>query len=374
MKKDIKPGILKGERVMNRRMKKGFKQVLKRLFLCVLIAAVMSSIIGCGGTKQNENTDADPTSVAGGGPTQAKRSINVLSANYEDRIAVQLEYLNELYPDAEINITYMSSGKLAAKVQAEGRDTDADILLSLSSGYAHTLKEEGLLRAYQPEGGYKDEYADPDGIILPNGVWCGAILVNTEEIAKLGLPEPRSYQDLLNPVYKGHIVMSNPNSSATGYFFLLGLLNLYGEESGWAYFDVLNEHIMLYGESGSIPSSMVEKGEAAIGLGMDYDGARLEREGKPVKVIFPLEGSPYDYDTVLLVNRNVEPTDFVLDIMREITSAEGNAVFNNYNINVLQGGEDRAEYPDDFKLMDMNGIKDPDVKADLSAKWSERYD
>src|SRR5699024_2612028 len=111
---------------------------------------------------------------------------------------------------------------------------------------------------------YKSEYADPDNMVLPNGVWCGAILVNTQELERLGLPEPTSYEDLLDPVYKGHIVMTNPNSSATGYFFLLGLLNLYGEEAGWEYFDKLSENIMLFGESGSIPSTMVEKGEAVI--------------------------------------------------------------------------------------------------------------
>ena len=31
-----------------------------------------------------------------------------LPANYEDQIALQLDYLREIYPDAEINITYMS--------------------------------------------------------------------------------------------------------------------------------------------------------------------------------------------------------------------------------------------------------------------------
>ena len=117
-------------------------------------------------------------------------------------------------------------------------------------------------------------------------------MVNTQELERLGLPEPTSYEDLLDPVYKGHIVMTNPNSSATGYFFLLGLLNLYGEEAGWEYFDKLSENIMLFGESGSIPSTMVEKGEAVIGLGMDYDGMRLEEAGKPVKVIFAEEGAP----------------------------------------------------------------------------------
>ena len=326
------------------------------LILSVAIVAVLFS--GC----SSGSGDAD------------KQVVNILSANYEEQIAIQLNYLKEKFPDAEINITYLSSGKLAAKVQAEGKDTDADILLSLSSGYANALKNEGLLRAFAPESAYKAEYADPDNKILPNGVWAGAILVNTEELARLNLPEPKSYQDLLDPAYSGNIVMSNPNSSSTGYFFLHGILNLYGEDAGWEYFDKLNENIMLYGESGSVPSSMVEKGEAVIGLGIDYEGMIMELDGKPVKTIFASEGAPYDFDTALLVEKGSEPSTFVLEVMKTITSAEGNAVFNNYNIAVLENGVDRGNYPADFKLLDMSGIADPDIKASNSSKWSERYE
>ena len=303
-----------------------------------------------------------------------KLVVNILSANYEEQIAIQLAYLKEKFPDAEINMTYMSSGKLAAKVQAEGQDTEADILLSLSSGYANSLKNQGLLRAYTPNSRYKAEYADPDSVILPNGVWAGAILVNTRELEKLGLPMPQSYADLLNPAYKGQIVMSNPGSSSTGYFFLHGILNLYGEQAGWDYFDALHENIMLYGESGSIPSTMVEKGEAVIGLGIDYEGMNLQEAGKPVAVVFAGEGAPFDFDTALLVNRKEEPSQLVLDVMAAITSAEGNAVFNNYNLSVLEGVADRGSYPADFTVLDMTGIADPELKARYTSAWSARYE
>ena len=308
------------------------------------------------------------------GCSSDKETVNILSANYEDRIAVQLEYLNELFPDAEINITYMSSGKLAAKVQAEGRQTEADIILSLSSGYANTLKEQDLLLPFESSSEYKESYRDPDNVIIPNGVWAGAILVNTTELERLGLPEPTSYQDLIDPMYKDLIVMANPNSSSTGYFFLCGILNLYGEEEGWKYFDALSENVMLYGDSGSIPSSMVEKGEAVIGLGIDYEGMRLMESGSPVKVIFAEEGAPFDYDTALLVNREEEPSQLVLDVMEAITSPEGNAVFNDYNISVIEGVEDKGDYPENFKLLDMTGIEDPELKERLSQEWSNRYE
>lgn len=332
---------------MKNRLSKGFS-------IAMIVVLMLSVLSGCG--------------------NDGKQTVTILSANYEDQIAIQQEYLKEKFPDYNITITYMSSGKLAAKVQAEGEDCEADILLSLSSGYAQTLKNGGYLMSYDSNQSYRAEYADADNVVLPNGVWCGAILVNTTELEKLNLPEPTSYEDLLDPIYKGHIVMANPNSSSTGYFFLLGILNYYGEEKGWEYFDQLQENIKLFGESGSIPSSMVEMGEAAISLGMDYDGMRLENSGKPVKVIFAEEGAPYDYDTALLVNHGEEVNEVVLEVMAAITSPEGNAIFNNYNLNVLENGVDKEVYPDNFKLMDMTGIQDAELKTRLSEEWSRRYE
>lgn len=323
--------------------------------MLVLLLTLSMVLSGCGGTKQS-------------------KTVNIYSANYEEEIAVQLEYLKEKFPDYEISITYMSSGKLAAKLLAEGTDTEVDIALSLSSGYANQLKEAGALLAFDSGATYKPEFVDEDNMVLANGVWAGAIVVNTSSLEALNLEAPESYDDLTDPKYKGHIVMADPSSSSTGYFFLHGLLNLYGEEAGWEYFDALRENIMLFSESGSVPVSMVESGEAAIGLGIDYQAMALTDESSPVQVIFAREGAPYDYDTSLLINRGEEPSEAVKAVMREITSAEGNKIFNNYNISVMEGGENAAVYPDSFYLMDMSGISDSARKESVLAAWSRRYE
>lgn len=355
---------------------------MKRRFslLSVLILAC-ALLIGCNNSSESSVPPSSTAASSAAASTPAEsgdQKVYILSANYEDQIALQLEYLRELFPDAKdnIHIEYMSSGKLAAKLTAEGADTEVDIALSLSSGYANTLKKEGLLRAYEAETKFQDQYADADDVVLPNGVWCGAIIINTEELAKANLPEPTSYQDLLDPIYKDKIVMCDPNSSSTGYFYVLGLLNLYGEEAGWQFFDDLHAsgNIQQWATSGSTPTKMIEMGEIPIAIGMDYEGMRLEREGKPVKVIFPEEGVPYDYDTTLLIKRNEEPSEFVLQVMEAITSVEGNKVFNNYNISVLEGDANRFEYPESFKLLDMKGIDDADLKTTLTTEWSNRYE
>ncbi|MDO4565892.1 MAG: extracellular solute-binding protein [Oscillospiraceae bacterium] len=328
----------------------------KMLMTLLLIVALCAALCGCASSGGGDNT------------------VNIYSANYEEEIAIELAYLQEIFPEYNITITYLSSGNLAAKIAAEGEDTDIDIAMSLSSGYANQLKDAGALLAFDTGVEYKDEFVDEDNMVIPNGVWAGAIVVNTSLLEQLGLEAPTSYMDLLDEAYAGHIVMANPASSSTGYFFLQGILNLYGEDGGWAFFDSLHESVMMFTESGSAPVTMVESGEAAIALGIDYQAIALASESSPIEVIFADEGAPYDYDTALLINRGGTPSEAVLNVMAAITSEEGNDVFNNYNISVLKDGPEAVGYPDSFYLMDMTGISDSALKTEILNAWSARYE
>ena len=57
----------------------------------------------------------------------------------------------------------------------------------------------------------------------------GCIAVNTQVLADRGLELPKSYEDLLNPMYKGLISMPGPVTSGTGLMFLKSLVNAWGE-------------------------------------------------------------------------------------------------------------------------------------------------
>ncbi len=49
-----------------------------------------------------------------------------------------------------------------------------------------------------------------------NDAFVDAVCFNEAVAKQLNLPKPQSWEDLTNPVYKGHIAMPNPASSGTG--------------------------------------------------------------------------------------------------------------------------------------------------------------
>jgi iron(III) transport system substrate-binding protein len=112
-------------------------------------------------------------------------------------------------------------------------------------------------------------------------------------LAEKGIEEPTSYEDLLKPEFKGLISMPSPKSSGTGYMFVKNLVNAWGEEKAFEYFDNLNENILQYTSSGSGPVNALVQGEAAVGLGMTAQAVTAINDGANLKILFFEEGSPY---------------------------------------------------------------------------------
>ena len=52
--------------------------------------------------------------------------------------------------------------------------------------------------------------------------------VNTQKLAQLGLPTPKTWEDLLKPEYKGEIQLPDPRASGTTYTIMATLIQLFG--------------------------------------------------------------------------------------------------------------------------------------------------
>ena len=224
-----------------------------------------------------------------------KKEKILIFTSVEDYVVEDLNTrLREEFPDYDITLEYMSTGNHAAKLLAEGDATECDITYDLEYAYMSQLDKKGLfadLSDYDMSV-YCEDTVDGGNYIIQcrNG---GAIVLNTEVLSKKGLDEPKSYEDLLKPEYKGLISMPNPKSSGTGYMFLKSLVNSWGEDKAFKYFDNLTPNVLQYTSSGSGPVNALLQGEVAIGLGMTAQSVLQINEGAPLKICFFEEGSPF---------------------------------------------------------------------------------
>ena len=249
---------------------------MKRGLVYALAAAsVMCTMFltGCGGTE--------------------KESV-LIYTSVEDYVIEDLSArLNETFPDYDITVEYVSTGNHAAKLLAEGTSTECDITYDLEYAYMAQLAQEEVfadLSGYDMSI-YMEDTVESNNYLVQcrNG---GAVILNTQLLEEKGLPEPVCYEDLLKPEYKGLISMPNPKSSGTGYMFLKSLVNAWGEEKAFEYFDHLTPNILQYTSSGSGPVNALLQGEA-VGLGMTAQAVTQINEGAPLKIVFFEEGSPF---------------------------------------------------------------------------------
>lgn len=225
----------------------------------------------------------------------SKKEHILIYTSVEDYVIADMNTrLKEEFPDYDITVEYVSTGNHAAKLLAEGKNTECDISYDLEYGYMEQLAQSGVLADLTS---YDQSIYPADTVVSDNYlIQCrvgGAIIVNTELLASKGLAEPTSYEDLLKPEYAGLISMANPKSSGTGYMFYKSLVNAWGEDEALAYFDALTPNILQYTSSGSGPVNALLQGEAAIGLGMTSHAVTQINEGAPLKVLFFEEGSPF---------------------------------------------------------------------------------
>ena len=304
--------------------------------------------------------------------SESKESIVICtSAEQWRNDDLQLQ-LNEKFPQYNIIVMYMPTGKVATKIYTEGKDTEVDIILALESGYMMKIKDHladisGISRIDYLEG-LAPENNDNKWVTWER--FAGAIVVNTEILDKYGLEEPHTYEDLLKPEYKGLVAMPHPKSSSTGYFYYKNWVNTMGEKEALEYVDKLQENLKQFTESGSGPIKMLTQGEIAVGLGMTFQTVTEINKGQPFKIIYPPEGSPYTMSGTGIVegHQDKEGVKEIYDFLVNEFILDDK---EKYSPELIYKGQviKMPNYPENIVYADMTGIEDDKEKERLLSLW-----
>ena len=332
------------------------KRNIKRAAILFIAMLLCLSICACGSGDKKEET-------------KSENKVVIYSGAEEYRNEYFLQRLNEVFPDYDITIEYMPTGNLAAKLAAEGTDTDIDIIYDLDYSYAGLVEEYLCDLSDYDQSIYMEDCRSASNKYLCEVRNGGAIIINPEVLEEKGLAEPTCYADLLKPEYKGLISMPNPKSSGTGYMFVKNLVNTWGEEKAMEYFDQLAVNVLQFTSSGSGPVNALVQKEAAIGLGMTAQAVTKINEGANLKIVFFEEGSPYSlYGFAMPEGKQNNPAvKEVFDFFYETLVREDKQLFYPEKIYV---DEDFVieNYPTDIPYGDMSG-NTTEEKARLLENW-----
>lgn len=309
-------------------------------------------------------------------------SLTVYTALEEEEIADYVAAASAAMPDIELNVLRLSTGKLGARLIAEAGNPQADVIW----GWAVTAMMDpqilAMLESYEAAGSdvLDSAFRDADGRWFAPTGYMGAFCVNTDRLARKGLPMPTSWKDLENPAFEGEIEMPDPNSSGTGYLHVNAVLQSLGEEAGWAQLAAVDPNMAQYTSSGSKPCKDARAGEYTVGISLAFTALKSIEAGYPLAMVFPEGGVGYELEAsgLMASSKNKDDAKRFLDWTM---SSEAVALYGSFKALVTVPGVGASEasikagLPSDIStvLADVDFAASAAGQTATKATWKDKF-
>jgi iron(III) transport system substrate-binding protein len=229
----------------------------------------------------------------------------------------------------KVRSTRANSTELSVKIINESRAgrPQSDVFDGTST--VVPLKKEGFVLQWLPDPAkaYPAAYKDPEGYWVANNLFFLTPGFNTALVPK-GM-EPRSYQALLDPKWRGKIAWSTSPTSSGGPGFIGTVLTEMGTESGMLYLRELSkQRIANIGSAAREVLDQVIAGEYLLALQIfNHHTVISGKKGAPVDWIKmePVTGTL----SVISVHKNAPHPNAAKLLVDFITSPEGQNIFRD---------------------------------------------
>ena len=210
----------------------------------------------------------------------------------------------------------------AGRVQADVYDGTAT---------APGLKKEGLALKWIPDSAQRlpKHYIDAEGFWTTSNLYVMLPGFNTELVRKG--TEPRTYEELLDPKWKGKLSWSRSPAASAGPGFVGLMLKDRGEEKGMAYLrELAKQNITSIDGSARQLLDQIMAGEYPIGLGLfNHQFVISQAKGAPIEWI-PMEPAMAALSTIGVTKDAPHPNAGKL-LVDFLVSSEGQAFFRDAN-------------------------------------------
>ena len=221
----------------------------------------------------------------------------------------------------KVTMVRKGTGEIYAQIRAEASNPRADVWWGGPADPHFQAADEGLLEEYRSP---RLAELQPWAVRLAelskfrtSGIYLGALGIgyNTAVLKKKGIAAPRCWADLLDARFRDEVQIADPNSSGTAYVMLATIVQLMGEDKGFAYLKALHRNVNQYTKSGIAPVKSTASGETGVGIAFLHDMVTMKVQGAPLETVAPCEGTGYEIGAVSLVKgrKNAEAARRFLD-------------------------------------------------------------
>ena len=129
---------------------------------------------------------------------------------------------------------------------------------------------------------------DKDGFWVGTALEPYGLVYHPKKMQRLGIPEPREWDDLLNPKLKGEVAQCAPTRSSSSNATYEVILSMYGEDKGWEWLRKLAANTGHFTARSRDVPTVVAKGEYSAGFAVpSYMAFEEKLAGFELKFVAP---------------------------------------------------------------------------------------
>jgi len=216
---------------------------------------------------------------------QAAGNVVVYTSNNQQAVQSITDVARSKLPNVKFNFVTGGSGVLLKRMETEQSAPQADIFWSSSANTLGAFKQ--LFEPYRsPEAA-----AIPASLAEPHNLWTAAnvhlvtAMINRKQLGSI--PEPKVWKDLLDPRWKGKIIIADPANSSTAYTILWGVKQMLGAQA----LRQLAANLVVTSAAATVLRA-VAQGEYAVGLTFESNAYAYVAGGqKEIWLLYPQDGT-----------------------------------------------------------------------------------
>jgi len=284
----------------------------RRSFLKAM--GVVSAAAACGGGTGAPAPATATTAAAATATAAAKASgtISVYSALNESTNNEFVKAFKAAVPGVEVALLPLAAaGELQTRIKAEKASPKADVFIGGDSSFHDGLGKEGLLESYVSTNASAVAAQSKD----PGNNWTGfyfgifGIVMNTDRVNKeVGGAKPTSWDDLLDPKWKGKLVLPSPITTGGGYIFIATQVFRFNKDEAKAMDYMKRFHANIAQYPGTAPQAiqLVSQGQFVAAPNWAHDILTEKVKNPGVELAIP-KGTGYEIGAVSVIKGTKNP-------------------------------------------------------------------
>ncbi len=174
--------------------------------------------------------------------------------------------------------------------------------------------------------------------------WIAAALssfgftVNHDKLKEWGIPQPRTWVDLSNPIFATTPQLSvggaDPTKSTSNTRIYEIILQVYGWDLGWMILTGFSANSKIYDASDAVREAVIQ-GEIAVGITIDFYGYIAMQVNPHTEYIMPPKQTAINGDPIALVKKSTHPIKALAFIAWVLSEYGGQQIWLDKEINRL---------------------------------------